>query len=339
MRASALLVMLLALAVDTSAQTGPQRGGALPGPLPIFPATNWWNQDSSAAPVDPSSSAMINWIQSSGRRRLHPDFGGDSGQSPPDALCYGMIYCTVSGSQLLEQVTFGYADESDTGAPGRPAGYPIPFEARTQDRWIEGGLPGGGTSGDRHMLIVDRDNRLLFELYALHWNSALSRWEAGSGAIFRLDFSDRRPDGWTSADAAGLAILPGLVRYDEAYGTEPIRHAFRCTVRATNGYVFPASHRAGTTAGAPPMGTRLRLKQSKDISGYAAPVRRIFEAMKTYGLIVADNGSDVYVTGTYDTRWDNDLLNPAFHSLYADDFEVIELGWQPSASVADHDRY
>ncbi len=119
------------------------------------------------------------------------------------------------------------------------------------------------------------------------------------------------------------------MRYDEAFGTEPIRHAFRVTMRATNGYVYPASHRAGDTAGAPPMGARLRLKASKDLSGYAEPVRRIFQAMKTYGLIVADNGSDMYVTGTYDTRWDNDVLNPAFASLKASDFEVIQLGWQP----------
>ena len=177
------------------------------------------------------------------------------------------------------------------------------------------------------MLIVDRDQRLLFELYDLLWTG--SQWTAGSGAVWPLDASRRRPDGWTSADAAGLEILPGLVRWDEAYGPEPIRHAFRVTTRATNGYVFPASHRAGDTAGAPPMGARLRLKAGKEISGFAEPVRKIFQAMKTYGLIVADNGSDLYVTGSYDTRWDNDLLNPAFASLKGSDFEVIQLGWQP----------
>ena len=133
------------------------------------------------------------------------------------------------------------------------------------------------------MLIVDRDNRFLFELYALHWNG--QGWEAGSGAIFPLDSSARRPEGWTSADAAGLAILPGLIRYDEAFGNAPIRHAFRVTVRSSNGYVFPASHRAGSTSGALPMGARLRLKASKDISNYPEPLRRIFQAMKTYGLI------------------------------------------------------
>ena len=149
--------------------------------------------------------------------------------------------------------------------------------------------------------------------------------------MFPLDSNTRRPDGWTSADAAGLAILPGLIRYDEAFGSDPIRHAFRVTVRSTNGYVFPASHRAGSTSGALPMGARLRLKAGVNLSGYAEPVRRIFQAMKTYGLIVADNGSDLYVTGTYDTRWNNDVLNPAFASIKADQFEVIALGWQPAS--------
>ncbi|HKO58923.1 MAG TPA: hypothetical protein VJ276_23860, partial [Thermoanaerobaculia bacterium] len=152
----------------------------------------------------------------------------------------------------------------------------------------------------------------------------------GSGAVFPLDSNTRRPDGWTSADAAGLAILPGLVRYEEVYGPDPIRHAFRVTVRSTNGYVFPASHDAGGTTGALPMGARLRLKASKDIASYPEPLRKIFQAMKTYGLIVADNGTDMYVTGTHDTRWDNDLLNPAFAAIKASDFEVVQLGWQPS---------
>jgi hypothetical protein len=144
-----------------------------------------------------------------------------------------------------------------------------------------------------------------------------------------MNTNNRRPDGWTSADAAGLAILPGLVRYDEVYGPDEIQHAFRFTVRATNGYVYPASHRAGDTAGALPMGARLRLKAGKDISGFPAEMQKIFRAMKKYGLIVADNGSDMYVSGTFDTRWDNDVLNPAFAGLNASDFEVVELEWNP----------
>ena len=152
--------------------------------------------------------------------------------------------------------------------------------------------------------------------------------EAGSGAIFDLNRNDRRPEGWTSADAAGLAILPGLVRYDEVASSGDIRHAFRVTVRATDDYVWPASHRAGSTSGALPMGARLRLKASKDISGFPSDMQRIFRAMKTYGLIVADNGSDMYITGAMDSRWDNDQLNPAFAALTAGDFEVVELGWK-----------
>lgn len=322
---NSLIAAFLSVAASVALAQAPQQGGPLPGPLPLFPPDNWWNNDISSAPVDPNSGAYISFIGGSGG--MHPDFGGDS--NDPFAPIYGMPYAVVSGTQSLVPVAFDYADESDIGAPGRPPGYPIPAEAKTQQKWIEGGLAGGGTDGDRHLLIVDRDNRILFELYATQWNAAASRWEAGSGAVFPLDSNARRPDGWTSADAAGLAILPGLVRYDEVYGADPIRHAFRVTVRATNGYVFPASHAAGSNAAALPMGARLRLKAGKDISQFPPPLQRIFQAMKTYGLIVADNGSDLYVTGTYDTRWDNDMLNPAFAAIKASDFEVVQLGWQP----------
>lgn len=309
--------------------TGVVRNGTLPAPLPLFPADNWWNLDITSAPVAGQSTDFINFIGPT--RGMHPDFGGDSGEQPPESLIYGMVYIVVPGTQPLEPVTFTlYGSQSDPGAPGNPPGYPIPVEARTQDRWIEGGLPGGGDDGDRHMLLVDRDQRLLYELWATRWNATLSRWEAGSGAVFDLDTNARRPEGWTSADAAGLAILPGLVRYDEVFGPDPIRHALRFTVRATNGHVYPASHTAGSNPSALPMGARLRLKASKDISGYAAPIRKIFQAMKTYGLIVADNGSDMYVQGAYDTRWDNGVLNPAFDSIKAGDFEVIQLGWTGS---------
>ena len=298
----------------------------------IFPPNNWWNLDVSQAPVDPASQSIIDWI--SGRTpqnpgatvRLHPDFG------PPP---YGIPYVGVSGTQPLLPVTFNpYGSESDPGAPGRPAGYPIPDEARTLAGYIEGGVAGGGQSGDRHLLVIDRDHGLLFETWATHWNAGSARWEAGSGAAFDLATNGRRPEGWTSADAAGLAIFPGLVRYDEVFGTAEIRHALRCTVRATNGEVWPASHTAGSTAGAPPLGAHLRLKAVKDLSSYPPEVQKIFRAMKTYGLMVADNGSDVFVSGTMDARWNNDVLNPAFHSLHADDFDVIELGWgRPTTSV------
>jgi hypothetical protein len=283
---------------------------------PLFPSDNWWNQDVSAAPVDPQSDALINFI---GRTRTsHPDFG------PPP---YGIPYVGVGGSEPRVPVTFvDYGSESDAGYRG-DAGYPVPDAAKTQPNYIEGGIAGGGSSGDRHLLIVDRDKWVLFELFATRWNPSQQRWEAGSGAVFDLASNSRRPEGWTSADAAGLAILPGLVRYDEAQ-RGPIRHAFRVTVRATNGYVWPASHRAGSTSGALPLGARLRLKASKDISRYPAYLQNIFRAMQTHGLIVADNGSDMYITGTMDARWNNDQLNPAFAALSAGDFEVVQLGWR-----------
>jgi hypothetical protein len=317
--------LLAAATTLVSAALPPALLGTLDG-RQVFPRWNWWNLDISRAPVDPASAAYINFV--SGRvgsnttatRRVHPDFG------PPP---YGIPYVVVSGDQpLVRPVWTAYGDESDEGAPGRPLGYPIPPEAQTQANYIEGAVPGGGTEGDRHLLIVDRDNWLLYETAATRWNASLNRWEANCGAIFDLARNDRRPETWTSADAAGLAIFPGLVRYEEAYGSAEITHAFRVTVRATNGYVWPASHRAGSTAGALPMGARLRLKSSKNLSAYSAPIQRIFRAMQRYGLIVADNGSDMYVSGTMDGRWNNSVLNPAFHGLTADDFEVVQLGWR-----------
>jgi hypothetical protein len=281
----------------------------------LFPTDNWWNQDVSRAPLDNQSNAFIDFI---GRTRaLHPDFG------PPP---YGIPYVSVGGAQARVPVTFvSYGSESDPGYRGE-TGYPIPDEARTQANFIEGGVPGGGSGGDRHLIVVDRDRWLLFELFATRWNNG--RWEAGSGAVFDLSSNSRRPEGWTSADAAGLAILPGLVRYEEAASGRDIRHALRVTVRSTNGYVWPASHRAGSTTGALPMGARLRLKAAKNISGYPAYIQRIFRAMQTYGLVVADNGSDMYISGAMDSRWNNDELNPAFRSLTAGDFEVVQLGWR-----------
>jgi hypothetical protein len=280
----------------------------------LFPDDNWWNQDISAAPVDAQSDAFINFI---GRARtLHPDFG----PSP-----YGMPYVGVGAGESRGPIAFvDYGDESDAGA-GSERGYPIPDAAKTQPNFIEGGRPGGGSDGDRHLLIVDRDRWLLYELFAARWTG--QRWEAGSGAVFDLSANARRPEGWTSADAAGLAILPGLVRYDEAVRAI-VRHALRVTVSRSNNYVWPASHRAGSTAGALPMGARLRLKSSKDLSRYPAYIQNIFRAMQTYGLIVADNGSDMYISGAMDPRWNNDELNPAFRTLTTGDFEVVRLGWR-----------
>src|SRR4029453_4691565 len=298
------------------------RGGALPQPLPLFPLDNWWNLDLPNWAVARHSANYISFINNGGTRRLHPDFGGNAGTG---FSIYGMPYTTVTNvtSGDLKAVQFQYSSERDgVDHPTNPIFpfYPIPPEATTQPYWVEGGDPGNldlRSSQDRHLLIVDRDRNYLYELYNVYYNTTQARWFAGSGAFFDMNTNNRRPDTWTSADAAGLAILPGLLRYDEVYDptVTEIRHAFRVTVRATNGYVYPASHRAGSTTGALPMGARLRLKASKDISGFSPEMQKIFRAMKRYGLIVADNGSDMYITGTFDTRWKNDLLNPAFSAF------------------------
>jgi hypothetical protein len=325
-----LLAALLAVAALGSIVAASNTlGGAIPGPLPIFPRDNWWNADISAAPVDPGSAGYITFIGPT--KGMHPDFGGDV--SAGSVQVYGFPYAVVDSTAPLRTVQFQYADESDGVDHATNLSvpfYPIPDEAIAQAHWVEGGDPGNvdlRSSGDRHLLIVDRDRRYLYELYNVFYDG--SQWHAGSGAFFNLNANARRPDGWTSADAAGLAILPGLVRYDEVTGSGEIGHAFRVTVRATNGYVYPASHRAGSTTGALPMGARLRLKAGRDLSAFTPEVQKIFRAMQRYGLIVADNGSDLYVSGTYDTRWNNGVLNPAFRALMASDFEVIQFGVRP----------
>jgi hypothetical protein len=326
------LVGIVLLAGSTLVSGTATLEGPLPGPLPLFPPSNWWNIDISTAPVDAGSAGYVAFINNGGTRRMHPDFGGDV--SPGSVSIYGFPYLVVDSAVAKQTVQFQYASESDGVNHSTNQSvpfYPIPTEAITQPHWIEGGEPGNidlRNGADRHMLIVDRDARALYELYNVYFDGV--RWQAGSGAYFPLDQNLRRPDGWTSADAAGLAILPGLVRYDEVFGSGEIGHALRVTVRATNGYVYPASHRAGNTVGALPMGARLRMKANRDISGFSPELQKIFRAMKRYGLIVADNGSDLYVSGTYDTRWNNDLLNPAFHSITANDFEVVRLGYTPS---------
>ena len=336
----ALLTLLafLATSIVPAWAMSSVRGGVLPQPLPLFPADNWWNLDISNWPADSNSSSYVGFINNGGTRRLHPDFGGNAGTG---FSIYGMPYAVITGvtNADLKAVQFQYSSESDgvdhptnTSFPF----YPMPPEAITQPYWVEGGDPGNvdlRSSQDRHLLIVDRDRNYLYELYNVFYSTSQAKWFAGSGAFFDMNTNNRRPDTWTSADAAGLAILPGLVRYDEVYdpNVTEIRHAFRVTVRATNGYVYPASHRAGSTAGALPMGARLRLKANIDITQRTSDpnMQKIFRAMQKYGLIVADNGSDMYITGTHDTRWNNDILNPAFGNLTASDFEVIQLGYNP----------
>jgi len=269
------------------------RGGALPQPLPLFPPDNWWNLDISNWPVDANSGNFISFINNGGTRTLHPDFGGDAGSG--NAI-YGMPYAVVTNvtDADLKAVQFQYSDESDGVEHQTDSSYPfypIPPEVISQPFWIEGGDPGNidlRSSQDRHLLIVDKDRNHLYELYNVFYNSTQGQWYAGSGAFFDMNTDNRRPDTWTSADAAGLAILPGLVRYDEVYDptVTEIRHAFRVTVRATNGYVYPASHRAGSTSGALPMGARLRLKSSVDVTQRTTDpnVQKIFRAMQEVWL-------------------------------------------------------
>ncbi len=287
-----------------------------------FPSDNWWNLDISNAPVDPNSAAYISFVNNGLARRLHPDFGGP----------YGMPYLIVDDTTPKVAVQFGYASESDgvdhTTNQSFPF-YPIPVQAITQRFMVEGAEPGNvdlRSVNDRHILLINKDRRQIYELWNVFYDG--TKWLAGSGAFFDMNTNNRRQEGWTSADAAGLAILPGLIRYDEAFGTDEIKHAFRVTVRATNGFVFPASHRAGSTPGALPMGARLRLKSTVNLSAYPAEIQRIYRAMQRYGLIVADNGADMFISGAYDPRWNNDILNPAFAGLSANDFEVITLGYR-----------
>ena len=281
------------------------------------PHDNWWNVRVDKAPLDPNSANMIATIRSyeSNGAELHPDF------SPSD----GIPFVIVDDETPLVPVTFGDPGESDAGIPGGPAGYPIPADAVNNPAYIENG---GRSDGDRHMVIFNKDKRAAFELVQVAYGNG--KWSASYGAVFKLDTNYRRPDGWTSADASGLCMLAGLARYDEVYGPWPIRHALRVSLRHTNGHVYPASHTGAEDAGAPPLGTRLRLKASFDVSKYPPNMAKILNAMKHYGLIVTDRGSSMYIQGTMDPRWNNSVLNPAFHALDASDFEVVKLGWNPT---------
>lgn len=292
------------LSTQPPGEPGGVPNGSLHGRRP-FPADNAWNIPIDQAPVDPNSEALINSIgRSTG---LHPDFGANWQGGP-----FGIPYVLVGGDQALVPVTFTYEDESDPGP------YPIPSDAP-----IEGG---SRSSGDRHVLVVDTLNWKLYELFAA-WPGR-NGWRAGSGAIFDLNSNALRPAGWTSADAAGLPIFPGLVRYDEVVEQGVIAHALRMTVRHTRrGYVAPARHYASDDPDPelPPMGMRVRLKASVDISGFPPRVRVILQALKTYGMIVADNGSDWYISGAPDPRWDDDELHD-LGQITGDDFEVVAMG-------------
>jgi hypothetical protein len=281
------------------------QGASLNGFLP-FPSDNLWNKDISSAPIDLNSAAIINFIGPT--IGIHPDFG--SGEY--DGSYMGIPYTVVDGSQPLIPIDYkAYGGESDPGP------MPVPLTAPIE------GYPNPGT-GDRHVLVLDNSNCFLYELYSSYPQSA--SWNADSGAVWDPLADEQRPYTWTSADAAGLPIFPGLVRYDEV-ASGAIRHAIRFTLQNTSaGFTPPASHWASTSSNtlAPPMGTRLRLKPSFDVSGYSATNQVIFNAMKTYGLILADNGSSMYISGAPDDRWDNSDLH-LLNGATAADFDVLEI--------------
>lgn len=301
----ALLPALLA-AVAVGGAAAPAQGRATIAGCPLMSARSAWNQRVDRAPVAKNSAALIRSIGLD--RRFHADFGSGTWDGGP----IGIPYVVVGAGQRRVPLRFGYADESDRGP------YPIPPKAP-----IEGGPR---ADGDRHVLVVDRDACTLYELYAAHPLAGGARWRAGSGAIFDLRGGDaQRPRGWTSADAAGLPILPGLARYEEVAAGE-IRHALRFTAPRTRAaFIAPARHFASSShdRSLPPMGLRVRLKRSVSLHGLPPQARVIAVAMKRYGLLLADNGSPWYVSGAPSPRWDNDQLH-ALDRLRGRDFEVVD---------------
>lgn len=293
-------------ATSPGSSPSPSPSSSDAGGLQIFPADNAWNRDVSGDPVDPNSDTLL---AGCGTGNLHPDFGTEWNGAPN-----GIPFVVVDKNQARVPVAFEYASESDPGP------YPIPPDAP-----IEGG-PNG--TGDRHVLVLDKDAKKLYELFNAHPVDGGKSWRAGSGAVFDLTSNDLRPAGWTSADAAGLPIYPGLVRYDEAVERGEIKHALRFTCSHTRkAYVSPARHYASsdTDPARPPMGMRVRLKADVDIGVYPKPVQAILKAMKTYGMIVADNGSAWYVSGAPDPRWSDEELR-TLKRVKSAWFEVVKMG-------------
>jgi hypothetical protein len=271
----------------------------------LFPKDNPWNQRVDQAPLHPRSDAIVRSIGVDDG--MHADFGSGRYEGGP----IGIPYTTVSKRQKRVRVSFDYADESDKGP------YPIPKNAP-----IEGGR---SADGDRHVIVVDRDRCKLYELFAAYPVSGGRSWRAGSGAIWSLKSNRVRPAGWTSADAAGLPILPGLARYEELRRGR-IDHALRFTVsRTRQAYVYPARHFASSDddPDLPAMGQRLRLKASFDLSRYPRQSRIVLRALKEYGMIVADNGSDWYLSGAPSSGWNNDDLH-SLGGVKGSDFEVVD---------------
>lgn len=305
MRRHSPTIPLLALVLAAMAAPAAGQPPVIDG-CPVFPADNVWNVSVDGLPVDPNSDAYIATIGAD--VGLHPDFG-TVWQGAPN----GIPFVTVPGTQPLVDVEFFWWDESDAGP------YPIPPDAP-----VEGGPSG---DGDRHVLVLDRDNCLLYELFYAFPQNGGAWWEAHSGAVYDLLSHDLRPDGWTSADAAGLPIVPGLVRYQEAVVEGEIRHALRFTAPETRkAHVWPARHDASSLTGSqyPPMGQRFRLRADFDESGFSPEVRVILKALKKYGLILADNGSPWYVSGQPHPDWDDDALHE-LGQVRGSDFEAVDV--------------
>jgi hypothetical protein len=280
-----------------------------PGRCPTLPADDIWNTPIDELPVHSRSSQYVASIGSSAN--LHPDFG--SGVWPPGSTSpIGIPYVEIPAGTTAVTITYtAYGSESDPGP------FPIPGDAP-----IEGGPD---STGDRHVIVVDRFRCELFELFNAHPGTGTS-WQADSGARYALDSSDLRTDGWTSADAAGLPIFPGLVRYDEV-ASGHIDHAIRFTAPQTqSAHVWPARHHASDSSNPalPPMGQRFRLDPGFDISGYSAQVQVILRAFREYGIILADNGSSWYISGAPDPRWDNDVLHE-LKTIPGSAFEAVDV--------------
>jgi hypothetical protein len=273
----------------------------------VFPSDNAWNRDVSNDPVDPNSDNLIAGIGLN--TGLHPDFGTVWNGAPN-----GIPYIVVSGTQPRVPTNFSlYDDESDPGP------YPVPPNAP-----IEGGP---SANGDRHVLVIDRDNWKLYEMGNSFPVNGGTSWNASGGAVFDLNSNALRPAGWTSADAAGLPIFPGLVRYDEVFEQQEIKHAVRFTADITRrAYVLPARHWASsnTSVNRPPMGMRVRLKSSFNISTYSPAMQVVLRALKKYGMILADNGSNWYISGAPDPRWNDDELN-TLKNIKGSNFEVVKM--------------
>jgi hypothetical protein len=325
--AAALLAAALAAAVASSGPADARPAGVSTGGVgirsaavvgcPLLPADNIWHHRVDTLPLVRGSATFVASIGTAAH--LHPDFGSGLIEGAP----FGFPITTVPADQPLVPVSFTYAAESDRGP------YPIPPTAR-----VEGGA---AATGDRHVLVYRPSSCTLYELFDAH-RLAGGGWRAGSGAVYDLRSNRLRPRGWTSADAAGLPILPGLVRYEEV-SKGVLRHAIRMTVPQTKkAFLWPARHFASTSTNAalPPMGLRLRMKSSVSLAGLGPQARVVAQAMKTYGLIVADNGSPWFFSGTQDGRWDNDDLN-GLKRFTGADFEAVDesgLMIDPSSGAA-----